>query len=621
MAEHTNGKGAPLEPQRATPQRAAPTDLVALRREIQGLPANKRLDAILSRPDVIRVVQRMPVQDLFTTVKEVGVQDSLELLELLHPRQVQGFIDLDAWRGDRLDPVALGDWLEALYTASPQRAVKQIVGLDVELLSLLFKMHTQVYDLTVDEQPETDPKYHSVTPDHRYLIVYDPEHENLALALMQTVDRMFGTDPSFVLRLVEAVRWELPSALEDECYRWRNGRLADLGFVPLEEAGEIFAYVDPDKAALSGAALEPPPEVVPADEEDAPQDLSTSVLLPEGLLSEGGHVLGAALAMSDDEQRRRVSHELVLVANRLHTATGGDAGDVDALKATARRAADTIGIGLSYLAKGDPAGLKDPLERVPCLRLFQIGHSVTLRLGRQLRTQLQSAEGGLKGEGMLRLDHPLREAVAGVLRAQPLFYAGLTDERRSDFIPFRSLADVAEAAKAVSEAAFRAALVGGKGLSADDAALEQLGVTNARTGPSHGALLATWLARAALFEDASFAPLDDDELSALAQRVVVDGAPRLPEAERALAALEEVARNKAPFPGAKTPDEAAARARAYGELVLRALEEELASVSGAVDGRFVHAGFTTASLALQGDSHDEAASDDDVSNSDEERNG
>lgn len=585
---------APGAPARG-PERHERTDFLVFRQGLVGLSAKGRLDAILARPDVMRVVQRLPVQDLFATIQEVGREDALELIELLHPRQVQGILDLDAWRKDRLDPVALGDWLEALYAASPGRAVKQIVGLDVELLSLLFKMHAQVYDLTLEEEPEGELRIHSLTPDQRYLIVYDPENEKLALALKQTVDRLFGTEPGFVLRLLEAVRWEMPSALEEECYRWRNGRLRDLGFVPLEEAGEIFAWTDPDEAARLSPHPEPPPPVVPADDgEEGPQDLSTSVVLPEGLLGEGGHVLSAALSLTDDEQRRRVAHELVLVANRLHIATGGDAGDTDALRATAKRAADTLGIGLSYLAKGDPGALKGPVESIPCLRLFQIGHSVTLRLGRELRTQLKNPAGGLAGEGILRLDHPLREAVAGVLRPHPLFFAGLSDPRRSDFIPFRSLGDVAETAKALSEAAFRAALVGGRGLCASDEVLSSYGVLDARTGPSHGALLATWLCRALLEQVPSFAPLEDEALRGLAARLDPQG--RFAGAEDALLALEERAARTAPLPGAKDPEEARARARAYGELVLAALSAEL---SGAADGRFVYAAFTTASLSLQ----------------------
>lgn len=570
------------------------TDIAALQQSLFGLSGKKRLDLILACPDVLRVVQRLPVQDLFATVKEVGVADSLELIELLRPRQIQGFLDLDAWRKDRLDPVALGDWLEAIYAASPAKAIRQILGLDIELLALLFKMHSQVFDLTLEEEPEGEPRFHSITPDNRYLLVYDPDNEKLALAMKNTVERLFGVDAGFVLRLVESVRWEMPSALEEECYRWRNGRLADLGFVPAEEAGEIFAYRDPDEAAAEFDAPLPAPEVV-LDAEEGPQDLSSTIWLPDALLGPGGEVIRNALALVGADHQRRVRHELVLVANRLHVALGGDAGDPDALKATAEQAANTMGIGLAYLSKGDAAGLQQPLEQVPGLRLFQIGHSVTLGLGRQLRAQTKNPASGLYGLGILRLDHPLREVVAGSLRPHPLFYGGLSEEKRSDFLPFRSLADVAATAKAIAEAAFRASLVSGKALGADDGLLATEGVTDARTGPSHGVLLATWLSHQMLNEEASFAALGDDSLNRLRALCQADAWENDKESS-ALDALEQVAREAAPFPGAPTQERAGSRARAYGQQVLAALHAEFNGLSddAAVDGRFIHGVFTQA---------------------------
>lgn len=597
MTEHDRTPSPPsiAETARGVLEKGPPkTDVGALQKSLFGLSGKKRLDIILSCPDVLRVVQRLPVQDLFSTVKEVGIEDSLELIELLRPRQIQGFLDLDAWRKDRLDPVALGDWLEAIYAASPAKAVRQILGLDIELLALLFKMHAQVFDLTLEEEPEGEPRFHSITPDHRYLLVYDPENEKLALAMKNTVERLFGVDPGFVLRLVESVRWEMPSALEEECYRWRNGRLADLGFVPLEEAGEIFAYRDPDKAAAEfDVPLKPVDPIL--DHEEGPQDLSSTLWLPDALLGDGGDVLRDALELVDETHVRRVRHELVLVANRLHMALGGDAGDPDALKATAQQAANTIGIGLSYLAKGDAAGLKQPLEQVPGLRLFQIGHSVTLRLGRQLRAQTKNPASGLYGQGILRLDHPLREVVAGCLRPHPLFYIGLSEEKRSDFIPFRSLADVAETARAIAEAAFRASLVGGKALDANDARLEGLGIRDARTGPSHGVLLATWLSHQMLTQKGEFRALSNDDLLHLRSQCGTGGWQNAADA-RALAALEEVARAAAPLPGAAEPERAGERARAYGNQVLTGLCAELQGLpaGSAVDGRFIHGVFTEA---------------------------
>lgn len=589
-------------------------DLRELKQRLRQMPAKKRLDAILERPDVMRVVRSLPVQDVLLTVKEIGPADSLELIELLSPRQVQGILDLDAWRKDRIDPGAFAEWLEILYAANPLRAVRQVKELDIELLSLLFKMHTRIYDLNEEEEdPPEEPKIHSITPDNRYLIVYDESDGRLAHSLRQTVERLFGVDMPFVLRLIEAVRWEMPSALEEEAFRWRNGRMADLGFLPPGEAQEVFQYVDADKV-LAGSrqatdATETGSEelVVGEAPEEGTRDLSTSVLLPTDLFEEGSGVLSAALAQVSERRRARFAHELLMLGNRLHVAIGGDAGDGEALRATVKRAGDTIGIALSYAAKGDPARLGDALEALHALRLFQVGHSLAVRVGRELRARTKSDTSGLGGEGLLRLDSPLRELAAGLLRPQPLFYAGLADPARSDYRPFTSLHDLAMATKGVAEAAFRAELLF-RGLGASDEALYALGIHDAQLGPSHAQLLGAWLARVLLEEEPGLAPLDDATLTRLKERLEGE---RFSAADdtRALSALEALAEGLAPMAGAPTAEEARDRARAYARRTLDTLAAELHAIQGELDGRFVQAAFTEASLEQQGKAEDEADGD------------
>ena len=205
------------------------TDLTQFRETFARLPARKRIDALMDCDDVMRVVRSLPAQDLFLTLKEVGASEALEIVELLHPRQVQTFMDLDGWRKDRSDGESVGEWLELLYAANPDRAVRQILGLDIELLSLLFKMYTRAFEIEEGEElpVELDDAITSVTPDQRYVLVYGPApgRERLLQALRTTVERLFGIDMPFVLHLIQAVRWELPSALEEEAFRFRNARL------------------------------------------------------------------------------------------------------------------------------------------------------------------------------------------------------------------------------------------------------------------------------------------------------------------------------------------------------------------------------------------------------------
>ncbi len=548
----------------------SPSSLQPFYKEIATLPAKQRLDRILSRKDTMRVVRQMPVPDLLATINDIGVGDCLEILELMSPAQVQGFLDLDGWRKDRLDSAGLGKWLRAFFSANADRAAVQLHGLDLELLTLMFKVHTTVFDLIEEEEPG-DVGRHSTTPDGRYLIAYGGvgTDEDTQVALQMGIERLMGRDMNFVLKLCEAVRWELASQLEEDAFRWRNARLADLGFLPAHEAAAIFAFLDPDKPLPGTAKMAAPASMGRGGAEDAATstDLTASPLLPWNVL-DGADVIGRALKGQSDAVKDRVAHELMMTANRVHAADGQDLGDTDALKETARQTASTAGTGLAYLVKGNEAALSSSLASTSVLLLFRLGHSLSLKLSNDVRARVKQKGSGLDGRGLLRLDAPLREVVAGFLRPRPLLFAGLLNDKRVDYRPVSSLAELAAAASALSEAAFRAALI--DKLGGSDAALKDVDDADL---PSHGQLLAAWLLTGTM------APLPS--LSML---------PPSPP----LSTLDAAVSSLAPLPGAPTSKDAIARSRAYALQVWSSVVAELAAVKEAhADGRYLTSVWTT----------------------------
>src|SRR5207244_3891449 len=139
-----------------------------------------------------------------------GFGDCLELLEMLAPEQVRTMLDIDGWKGYRLDPHRLGLWLESLMAANPDRAVEQFRALDIELISLLFKLHSTTYDYSYEEGLPNDIPLYSITPDRNYIVVFNIEQsdQNLVIFLQQVLEKLYQSDLSFAIRLVESVRWE-----------------------------------------------------------------------------------------------------------------------------------------------------------------------------------------------------------------------------------------------------------------------------------------------------------------------------------------------------------------------------------------------------------------------------
>jgi hypothetical protein len=572
-------KTTPEPTKTPTTSMGAARELAGFYREIATLPAKARLDRLLSRKDTMRVVRQMPTLDLYATIRDVGVEDALEILELMSPAQVQGFLDLDGWRKDRVDPTAMARWVRTFFAANVERAVGQLRGLDIELLTLLIKIHCRVYDLTLDEQPEEEVGRHTMTPDGRFLIVFGGvggDDDTLA-TIQQFLERLMARDMLFVLRLCESLRWELPSSLEEEALRWRHARLADLGFLPAEDAATIFAWLDPEQALTMPA---PPSRPVPPSADDVVStDLTASPLLPWDLLGDGASVLSKGIAGLDDARRDRVHHELMLVANRVHAADAADLGDSDALKETVRHVAATAGTGLAWLVQGDEAKLATRLGDTNVQHLFRVGHSLALKLRSELKARVGTPRSGLTGRGLLRLDVPLREVVAGFLRVRPLLFGGLVHPQRVDYRPVAGLGELAAAAAALTEAAFRAALL--EQLGASDAVFADL---DDAALPPHAAILGAWLAQALLGRVPELAPLAAADVDRVRDVLAAGGQP----VDTALAALDDRSRVAAPLPGAADGDAAVTRARTYARQVLDAMRDELSAVKGPhVDGRFL----------------------------------
>ncbi len=76
----------------------------ALSQQLMALPAGKRLEAILARPDAAAVVAALPVQDFFFSVKELGPDDAWPLLALGEVQQLVHLFDLEWWEKDVIQP-------------------------------------------------------------------------------------------------------------------------------------------------------------------------------------------------------------------------------------------------------------------------------------------------------------------------------------------------------------------------------------------------------------------------------------------------------------------------------------------------------------------------------------
>lgn len=410
-----------------------------LTRRLMQLAPKARLDALVEEADARELVRSLPPEDLYYTIAEVGLGDATEIVQLASPEQFRAFVDLAVWRRDRLDPHELLSWLRAARGESGEELLAKLRGLDLELIELMFRQLTVVHDL--EENPDVAVEGVSVqTAEGKYLVEIRVEGPELA-ALRQLIDDLLAENPLEASRFIEALRWEIPSELEETAYRFRSARLSDLGFPELEQASKLFSYVDPAKVAPAsstapggGASLEP---------DRGRRDF-----------------VEAAFSGLDSEERGAMEQEVRWLVNAALVAEGAEPGDPLAVRRVSELARDYLALGLEHLSGGEPSRASDRVRERSLREVFRLGFSLTL--------QLKFRAERLAKEPLARLDESWllfdeeATALAALMGKRPLRALKVDG---AEPVPFRSRRELAEASEILdrsqAQRAVFAALLGG----------------------------------------------------------------------------------------------------------------------------------------------------------------
>jgi hypothetical protein len=395
-----------------------------------------RMDLLLLSRDAQALARSLPPADLLITIKEIG-DDAPDLVKLASARQIQILVDLDAWRGDRLDLRALEDWLEILQDA-PGKLREGVAKLDDELLIRWLRHRVRIIKAEADGSLPTGTPTGLVTLDGVYHLEALTPKDDLALVRALLMEAR-ALDEKHYWRLVEGVSHELDADLETWALRWRESRLNDEGFPSFEDALPVYARLDPgpfDPARHVRADTGPP--VGAGDAAEGGQQLLARPGTPEGSL----------LERAWEEGLRRggweaVEGDLASLLNRVFVADRIDWNSPADARALVERAFATLNLGLESAAGG--ATGQQAVERAAALlrearldAIFRLGFSRTLQVrDRALRLAPEAEE-----DWISLLDPPLPDAVSGVRLKRPLLWTGLLDDPEPRLREFRTLAEV-----------------------------------------------------------------------------------------------------------------------------------------------------------------------------------
>jgi hypothetical protein len=386
----------------------------------------ERLHTIFLSEHPESLIQSLPEQEIFLTVKEVDERDCLDLISLTTPEQFQYLLDLELWKRDQIDPEKILHWIEILLESGEKKVSQFFRTADPEFIALILKKFLRV--TTLDGEPiEKMDSLPLFTLDQFYFI--DFKGVKTREVLEPFLRAFYRIDPEGYRRLMEALICELESELEEIGYRLRSGRLNDYGFTDFEEALEIYQFIPPDSLLKKVGSPESKP-LEPLKRESSFYYLTYQ--------TEGPFFSNMLSRIDDPEELDRLKQEITSLCNKAIVAETIDLSNLSGMERAVKKAYHYLNLGLQYSSGEDEKRALEILRFHPIQKLFQCGVSLTLLLRRKAETILKGPWFEGDRQNLVLLDPPHFEKMEGVLRKRPAFY------RDGVFDDFKDLRDLKE---------------------------------------------------------------------------------------------------------------------------------------------------------------------------------
>src|SRR5262249_28350736 len=384
-----------------------------------------QLDEFLTRPDATHVVRNASFEEVFFTIKHIGLADSLDLLALISGKQVRGFIDLDCWRKDSFVRNPFMEWVAAFIQAGPEETMKAISGIDPTVTALFLKDLIHVYEVDRDDPPAGTQLI--FTPDNRFGV--EPIEQGEATTIgMLILDALFKYNPPLGTQILTDVRYTTRTELEETAYDNKTRRLEMHGFVDYYDAMSIYA-TPPSGEPKVVADRDKQVEEIPGEENPG----NLPAVFADSLLG-GAFLMKAFEQITDPTESDRFAQELTALGNRILSANLVNLGELENIRPALEEMRDFLTIGLEHLTGGQADLAPQALRKSYVQTIFKIGFDQVARL-RDESDRLAN----MRGFAVAMLDEGDRQFVEALRRFKPLL---IEDDR---FRNFESIADVERA--------------------------------------------------------------------------------------------------------------------------------------------------------------------------------
>jgi hypothetical protein len=388
----------------------------------------RRQEIILLSQDSRALVQGLPVEELFWTVKALGPQDAVHILNLANAEQLQFVFDLDWWHKAELRPEKIATWILLLFEVGDEATASWLQWLmkkDETLLPAILRSFIQIYkrpdDMDIQEAKDKFPLF---TLDNVYFVSF--KKEALQPIWGRFLMKMLEVSPGLYRDVLETILWESEAENMENAFRLRRSRIGDWGLSDYYDALDIYAPLHDNyirKVEISFF------------EEGKGLDTLLPTFVPTLYMGDYSVLRTAVEELSGTKAIERVVQEWVGAANKILMVDEVDLDDPDALRNSLFKVAAFLNLGLEVAAKTEYRSPNDILRSGVIEDIIRLANTMTRRLAAKARSLVDSRR---ISKDFLYLPEAWVDALKGLLFERPLLW----DPALSKYRPFCDMAEI-----------------------------------------------------------------------------------------------------------------------------------------------------------------------------------
>lgn len=437
---------------RLTPQHLLLLDAAEAEKTFNTLALNQKVKLVLAAPwqkrraiimmaeNARELLQAIPCDELYWTIRQYGVEDSLQLISLTSQEQLQFFFDMDCWRKDSLDSSAISQWYTLLSKCHELKVMEWFHDADEQFLVASLKRLMRVrkiqQDTDISEEYEDMP---AATLDGIYFFIFI--EKDAYTTVMPLLNTLYLNDRDLFYSLAEGIIWDTGPEVEEAAYAWKKNRLAEYGFPDFEESLAVYQPLSDKElhdlsVAFSGKGQGRRPE----EKAMQPRYSLSGDDMPQFYVS--------ALSMLEDvETYERVQRETIILANKILIADSLEVQSAEDTRRALRKAAGAINIALETLSNSDTAAASTLISHEPAATIFRAGISLIMKT----RKDFNNFGWHIQDRSLLLsfFGPPYGETLRGLSGRRPLLYEGIVKSGATEYRAFMTRDELSAAHNAL----------------------------------------------------------------------------------------------------------------------------------------------------------------------------